>query len=101
MQNESSLLLKSTRRLKLYEKLFSGSTLLSAIMIVVIMIAVFFTLVVSSMPSIKAIGFKFLTSSEWDPVASNFGAVPFLYGTLITSLLALIISTPFSLAFGL
>lgn len=101
MPVESIAVLKNTRRLKLYEKLFTNGTRLSAIAIVVIMLAIFLTLVVTSMPSIKAIGFTFLTSSEWDPVTSKFGAVPFLYGTLITSLLALIISTPFSIAFGL
>ncbi len=98
---ESVAVLKSTRRLKIYEKLFSRSMMLSAVLIVVIVIAIFFTLVVTSIPSIKAIGFTFLTSSEWDPVTSKFGTVPFLYGTLLTSLLALIISTPFSIAFGL
>jgi phosphate transport system permease protein len=88
-------------RLTFNEKLFGRTIKLSAILIIVIIVAVFLTLVVSSLPSIRAIGFKFLTSSEWDPVTSEFGAVPFLFGTLLTSLLALIISTPFSLAFGL
>ncbi len=92
---------KNIGKLKLFEKLFTRGMKLSAITIVVIMIAVFFTLVISSIPSIKALGFKFLTTSEWDPVAGNYGALPFLFGTLMTSLIALIISTPFSLAFGL
>ncbi len=92
---------KHIKRLKLSEALFTRGLKLSAITIVVIMIAVFLTLVVSSLPSIKSLGFKFLTTSEWDPVTSKFGALPFLFGTLITSLLALIISTPFSIAFGL
>ena len=92
---------RNIKSMKLYEALFSRGMKLSAITIVVIMIAIFFTLIVSSMPSIKALGFKFLISSEWDPVAGNYGAVPFLFGTLMTSLIALLISTPFSIAFGL
>lgn len=59
------------------------------------------TLIISSLPSIKALGFKFIWSSAWDPVTGDFGALPFLSGTLITSFLALLISTPFSIAFGL
>ena len=56
--------LKNIGKLKFYEKLFSRTMLLSALLIIVIMIAVFLTLVVSSMPSIKALGFKFLGSSR-------------------------------------
>jgi phosphate transport system permease protein len=92
---------KNVGKLAFYEKMFTRTTMLAAIFIVVMMIAVFLTLVVGSMPSIRALGFKFLSSSEWDPVTNKFGAVPFLFGTLITSVLALLISTPFSLAFGL
>src|ERR1017187_7968401 len=92
---------KHIKWLKFYESFFSRGMKLSAIAIVVIMIAVFLTLIVSSLPSIKALGFKFLTTGEWDPVTSKFGALPFLFGTLNTSLLALLISTPFSIAFGL
>jgi phosphate transport system permease protein len=39
-------------------------------------------------------GFHFLTGTNWDPVAADFGALPFIYGTLLSSLLALMISTP-------
>ena len=39
-------------------------------------------------------GFHFLTGTNWDPVAGQFGALPFIYGTLLSSLLALMISTP-------
>ena len=92
---------KGTGKLKFYDKLFNKSLLFSAIMIIVIMVAVFLTLVDSSMPSIKTSGLRFLTSKEWDPVSGDFGALPFMIGTLITSFLALIISTPFSIAFGL
>lgn len=80
------------------EKAFKKSLSLSAIIAVVILIAIFFTLLINSLPSIKAIGAKFFYESTWDPVADKFGALPFLVGTLLTSFLALIISTPFSIA---
>ena len=53
------------------------------------------------MPSIKAIGVSFFYGKTWDPVIDQFGGLPFLIGTLLTSFLALLISIPFSLAVGL
>ncbi|HUY14716.1 MAG TPA: phosphate ABC transporter permease subunit PstC, partial [Terriglobia bacterium] len=42
-------------------------------------------------------GWNFLVTSVWDPIAQHFGALPFLYGTLVTSFLALIIAIPLGL----
>lgn len=53
------------------------------------------------MPSVKAFGVKFLYGSTWDPVSNDFGALPFLIGTLLTSFLALIIAIPFALSSAL
>jgi phosphate transport system permease protein len=44
--------------------------------------------------SIRAFGWSFLTSTEWDPVAGRFGAVPYIYGTLVTSAIALLLAVP-------
>lgn len=85
-------------RINFKEKAFKKTLGLSAITVVVILIAIFFTLLVNSIPSIKAFGSKFFYDTTWDPVAEKFGALPFLVGTLLTSFLALIISTPFSIA---
>ncbi len=84
--------------INLKEKAFKKSLALSAIVAVVILLAIFFTLLINSLPSIKAFGTKFFYETTWDPVADKFGALPFLVGTLLTSFLALIISTPFSIA---
>ena len=48
----------------------------------------------SSEPSRAAFGWSFLWTSSWDPVAGGFGALPFIYGTLMTSLIALVIAVP-------
>jgi len=48
-------------------------------------------------PAIRAFGFSFLYTSTWDPVAERFGAVPFVFGTLVSSLLALLIAVPLGL----
>ena len=53
------------------------------------------------MPSIRASGWNFLSSSDWDPVKGIFGSVPFVYGTIVSSLIALLIATPFGLGISL
>jgi phosphate transport system permease protein len=50
-----------------------------------------------SREAIRAFGLRFLVTSHWDPVAGEFGALPFIYGTLLSSLLALLIAVPLSL----
>ncbi len=47
--------------------------------------------------AIARYGFEFITSSTWDPVAEEFGAMPLIFGTLVSSLLALVIAVPLSL----
>ncbi len=91
---------KSFRQVKV-EKVFKSTLVLIALSMVIIVLSVFFTLVVQSLPSIKALGWKFLGGKTWDPVNHVFGAYPFLIGTLITSFLALIISVPFSIAIAI
>jgi phosphate transport system permease protein len=48
-------------------------------------------------PSISAFGFRFLSGTEWDPVAEHFGALPYLFGTVVSSALALLIALPLSI----
>lgn len=51
--------------------------------------------------SIRTFGFGFLTSSEWNPVAGKFGALPFIYGTVVSTIIALLISVPLSLGIAI
>jgi len=60
-------------------------------------VAIGFALVERSRLSIHAFGLRFLWTSTWDPVQQVFGALPFIYGTIVSSLLALIIAVPLSL----
>ena len=55
------------------------------------------TLTYQSMPSIQKFGLSFWRTEIWDPVAGEFGALPFIWGTLYSSVLALVISTPIAL----
>jgi phosphate transport system permease protein len=50
-----------------------------------------------ALPAIRAFGWRFLVTSTWDPVAEVFGALPFVYGTLVSSVLALLIAVPLGL----
>jgi phosphate transport system permease protein len=62
---------------------------------------ILFELISQSSLSLSKFGFKFLTRSIWDPVEENFGALPFIYGTVVSSLLALVIAVPLSLGTAL
>jgi phosphate transport system permease protein len=62
--------------------------------LVLLVTAMVVEMVYRSLPAMRAFGFAFLVTSTWDPVAEQFGAVPFLYGTLLSSFLALLIAVP-------
>jgi phosphate transport system permease protein len=50
-----------------------------------------------AMPSIRTIGWGFLVQTQWDPVADRYGALPYIYGTLVSSLIALVLAVPLGL----
>ena len=59
------------------------------------------SMIAESMPAIRAFGPSFMVSNVWDPVKRQFGAIPFVYGTITTSLIALIIAAPISIGVAL
>lgn len=72
-------------------------TLLMAMGVLVLMIWMGWQMYDAARPSIQTFGLGFLTSRVWDPVKEQFGALPFIYGTLVTSLLALLLAAPIGL----
>src|SRR5664279_3344747 len=92
--NESKKLYK----VLLFEKLFQKGLGLTGIILIIVLISIFITLTVTSLPSINHLGIKFLYGKAWNPVTDEYGALPFLIGTLLTSSLALVISMPFALS---
>jgi len=62
-----------------------------------LLVLIVYELVTRSALSWHAFGFRFFSGSDWDPVNEQFGALPFIYGTLVSSLLALIIAVPLSI----
>ena len=72
-----------------------------ALALVLIVLAIGFELSRQSMASIQKFGLNFWRTSTWDPVAGEFGALPFIWGTLYSSILALVISTPVALGIAI
>ena len=79
------------------DAVFRNLMLLVALLMVGIVVAMVIALGADSMLSVRQFGFGFLTSQRWDPIKGEFGALPFVYGTVASSLIALLISVPFSL----
>jgi len=71
--------------------------LFAALLVVAIVVGMIFALGSESMLSIRQFGLGFLTSRQWNPIKGEFGALPFIYGTVVSSLIALLISVPLSL----
>ena len=80
------------------ETLFRFFLVAAAITSVSIVMGIFISLLFGSWKSINEFGLNFIWSSAWNPAARQFGALPFIIGTLSTSFLALLISIPFSFA---
>lgn len=83
------------------EALFRRSLIIIGGAMLVLVLGILLTLIVESIPSMKALGIKYLWGRVWDPVNNIYGAFPFLLGTLLTSFLALVISIPFSFAIAI
>ena len=77
---------------------FKWLTLLMACSVFVLIALIGFELFNGARPSIHKFGFHFLISSSWDPVNDVFGALPYIFGTLVTSFIALLIAVPLSIA---
>jgi len=83
------------------DRAFRGVILLCALAVLAMVGLIFFELVSQSRLSISKFGFKFLIKQIWDPVAEDFGALPFIYGTVVSSLVGLVIAVPLSVGTAL
>jgi phosphate transport system permease protein len=77
-----------------YERVFRSATLVAAILVLVILGGVGASLVHGSLPALSHFGFSFVTRSIWNPVTEKFGALAAIYGTLVTSVIAMAIAVP-------
>jgi len=81
---------------ELPDELFGWAMRLCGLAVIVLLGLIVYELVIGSQLSWHAFGWKFFVQSDWNPVEEQFGALPFIYGTLVSSLIALIIAVPLS-----
>lgn len=79
------------------DRVFKWGTLLFAAAVLVLIAWLCYELTKTSLPAIHRFGWSFLATSTWDPVRRIFGALPLIYGTTVSSFLALLIAVPISL----
>ena len=78
-----------------------GLTLGAALACLVLVGAIVWKIFALAGPAFDQFGFGFVTGRTWDPVKHVFGALPFIYGTAVTSLVAVVLATPLAIAIGL
>jgi phosphate transport system permease protein len=83
------------------DAIFRAAMFGAALLVVTIVVAMIVALAAHSTLSIRQFGFGFLTSREWNPIKGQFGALAFIYGTIVSSLIALLISVPLSLGIAI
>jgi len=86
-------------RQRLGERLFHSGTLIAALLVLALLGGVLFTLVHGAWPAFAEFKLGFLTKEVWNPVTEKFGAVAPVYGTVVTSVIAMLIAVP--LSFGI
>ena len=83
--------------LRFWDKVYGWLTWGCAIGVLVILGGVIVSLFIGSMPALREFGFSFVTEQRWNPVTENFGAMAPIYGTLVTSAIAMLIAVPVGL----
>src|SRR5437016_4217469 len=83
---------------QLGDRVFKWLTLLMALAVFALIVLVGFELWRGSHLALRKFGWRFLFSKDWNPVSEQFGALPFIFGTLVSSLIALLIAVPLSIA---
>ena len=99
MTNPPSI--KMARSGPIADRIFGWLAKGAALFTMAMLIAILASLTVSAWPAISKYGFGFLTSTTWDPVKEEFGGLVMIYGTLMTSIIALLIAVPVSFGIAL
>jgi phosphate transport system permease protein len=82
---------------ELPDRIFRSAITACGLSVLALLVLIVYELMSRSSLSWHAFGFKFFGTSDWDPVSEQFGALPFIFGTLVSSLVALIIAVPLSI----
>ena len=88
---------RALHRLRFGDVVFHAVTRSAAIFVLLLLGGVMVALLLGSLPALRAFGFDFVTTQSWNPVTEKFGALAPIYGTLVTSFIAMLIAVPFGL----
>jgi phosphate transport system permease protein len=89
--------IKALDRFRFSDNTFRHLTRAAAIVVLLLLSGVIVSLIQGSVPTFRTFGFSFLWSSRWNPVTDNYGALPAIYGTVLTSFIAMSIAAPVGL----
>ena len=92
---------KVLQRLRVGDIAFRHVTRAAAVTVLVILSGIIFSLVYGSLPALQKFGFNFLIEESWNPVTEHFGAIAPIYGTIVTSIIAMLIAVPVGLFIAL
>src|SRR5258705_13029885 len=101
--SDASFPLSSTRLRRSYraDRSFMRMTLASALLVAAMFIGIIWSLIAGAWPAIKAFGVSFLFTEAWNPVTERFGALAPIYGTLVTSAIAMVIAVPIGIGIAI
>ena len=85
---------KAMRRLRRGDIIFHNITFVAAVFVLVMLSAIGISLIIGAWPAMQAFGFGFLASESWNPVTERFGGLAPIYGTLVTSFIAMLFAVP-------
>src|SRR5438874_3738127 len=88
---------RALNRLRLADSVFRVLTRAAAIGVLIILGGVILSLLIGSLPALRAFGLNFLIEEQWNPVTERFGALAPIYGTIVTSFIAMLIAVPVGL----
>src|SRR6266576_977803 len=88
---------KALNRLRVIDIVFRVLTRLAALTVLIILGGVIISLIDGSLPALRAFGLNFLVEERWNPVTERFGAIAPIYGTIVTSFIAMLIAVPVGL----
>jgi phosphate transport system permease protein len=88
---------KLLARMRLQDNAFRLTTRAAAVIVLVILGGVMLSLLIGSLPALRSFGFNFFYEQRWNPVTEKFGALAPIYGTIVTSLIAMLIAVPVGL----
>ncbi len=92
---------KTLRRFLIGDRVFKTITQVSAVTVLALLAGVIAALVHGSLPAWRAFGLDFLITEKWNPVTEKFGALAPIYGTIVTSTIAMVIGVPISLGIAI